>query len=80
MKTSEELLAKAFADSPADASRIIFRVRPSPVKRNSKDLNGGGADENDDYDSQEESVLHSIKPSNWMEYAKLLEKSGKIFP
>lgn len=70
MKTSEELLAKAFADSPADVSKIVFRVRSSPLNRHRD------AETDDDYNDAEGD---QNSPKNWMEYAQMLEQSGMLF-
>lgn len=70
MKTSEELLAKAFADSPADASKIVFRVRSSPLNRH---RDAEPDDDNNDADDDQTS------PKNWIEYAQMLEQSGMPF-
>lgn len=66
MKSPEELLAIAFADNPSDSQKIVFRVRSSPLKNASPNIVDSAAD-TEELDG----------PSNWMEYAKMLEESGK---
>ena len=80
MMGPDELLAKAFADNPGEASRIVFRVRSSPLINN--DISDSGdidyqSDENSDSDVDD---LAAVTPKNWIEYAQLLEQSGKDFP
>lgn len=78
MMGSEDLLAKAFADRPGDASRIVFSVRSSPLVNrhvsNYSDVDSGS--ENSDSDTDDST---DTKPANWIEYAQFLEQSGKFF-
>jgi hypothetical protein len=74
----EELLAKAFADRPGEASRIVFRVRSSPlVNKDTSDSSDTDDESGDDSDADN---LTAVNPTNWIEYAQLLEQSGKAFP
>ncbi|KAF5117136.1 hypothetical protein DS838_003839 [Geotrichum bryndzae] len=79
MMGPDELLAKAFADNPGEASRIVFRVRSSPLINN--DISDSGdidyqSDENSDSDVDD---LAAVTPKNWIEYAQLLEQSALEF-
>ncbi|KAF5093244.1 hypothetical protein D0Z00_004163 [Geotrichum galactomycetum] len=79
MMGPEELLAKAFADRPGEASRIVFRVRSSPLINKYTSDSSDTDDESSDNSDSDADDLTAVNPTNWIEYAQLLEQSALKF-